>query len=276
MKATILEILTHSPDKSRLHNALIDFLHFGLKQVYASLFGGALLVGILASKLFWPDEAPLARYDALFIYALVIQSAFLALKLETWEEARVILVFHLIGTAMEIFKTYAGSWEYPEDNLIRIGGVPLFSGFMYSAVGSYIARVWRIFDFRFTNYPPKLAAALLCLAIYINFFAHHYLPDMRYALFAITLLLFARTRVYFTPNKTHYWMPLLIGWGLVALFIWIAENVGTFGAIWVYPSQKAAWHIVSPEKIGSWYLLMIISFVLVTFIHKEKKNENAP
>ena len=37
---------------------------------------------------------------------------------------------------MEVFKTEAGSWTYPEDNLLRIGGVPLFSGFMYAAVGS--------------------------------------------------------------------------------------------------------------------------------------------
>ena len=52
------------------------------------------------------------------------------------EEAKVILAFHLVGTAMELFKTHMGSWEYPEPSLLRIGGVPLFSGFMYAAVGS--------------------------------------------------------------------------------------------------------------------------------------------
>ena len=64
-------------------------------------------------------------------------------------EAKVILMFHAVGTVMEIFKTSAGSWIYPEANLLRIGGVPLFTGFMYAAVGSYLARVWRLFDFRF-------------------------------------------------------------------------------------------------------------------------------
>jgi len=54
-----------------------------------------------------------------------------------------------------LFKTSAGSWLYPEPSLLRIGGVPLFSGFMYAAVGSYIARVWRICDFRFTHYPER-------------------------------------------------------------------------------------------------------------------------
>jgi len=37
---------------------------------------------------------------------------------------------------------------------LRIMGVPLFSGFMYACVGSYMARVWRIFDFRFDRFPP--------------------------------------------------------------------------------------------------------------------------
>ena len=39
--------------------------------------------------------------------------------------------------------------------------VPLFAGFMYSAVGSYIARCWRIFKFYFTDYPPFIYTALL-------------------------------------------------------------------------------------------------------------------
>jgi len=81
--------------------------------------------------------------------AILIQLLMLLFKLETWEEARIILIFHIVGTVMEIFKTHMGSWIYPEPSVLRIMGVPLFSGFMYACVGSYIARVWRIFDFRF-------------------------------------------------------------------------------------------------------------------------------
>lgn len=276
MNLTLPQFLIHSPDKSKLHNWGIDFLHFGFKQAYACLFGGALLFGILLSKFFWPEDFILGRYDFLFIYAFLIQGLFLAFKLETWEEASVIFVFHIVGTIMEVYKTYIGSWIYPEENLIRLGGVPLFSGFMYSAVGSYIARVWRIFDFKFTNYPKKSLTALLCILIYLNFFSHHFIWDFRILLFAATLILFLKTRIYFCPNRTHYWMPLLLGWGLVSFFIWIAENVGTFGTIWIYPNQKDGWHLVPIAKMGSWYLLMIISFVLVTFIHKEKSDKNAP
>lgn len=53
----------------------------------------------------------------------------------------VITIFHVVGTAMEVFKTHAGSWVYPEENFFRIGGVPLFSGFMYAAVGLHGASI---------------------------------------------------------------------------------------------------------------------------------------
>ena len=117
---------------------------------------------LIATRLVWQPDWPLYRYDALFIAAILIQATFLALKLESFDEAKVILIYHVVGTAMEIFKTHMGSWTYPEPALIRIDGVPLFSGFMYAAVGSYLARVIRIFDMRFTNYPRFVWTVLLC------------------------------------------------------------------------------------------------------------------
>src|SRR5690606_35175806 len=154
---------------------------------------------LVVSFLFWPENAPLARYDALVIGAVLIQIGMLAFRLESIDEARVILLFHIAGTVMELFKTAQGSWIYPEDSLLRIGGVPLFSGFMYAAVGSYIARIWRIFDIRFRHYPPLWTTWVLAGAIYVNFFAHHWLPDVRLALFAATALLFGRGWFFYTP-----------------------------------------------------------------------------
>ena len=58
-------------------------------------------------------------------------------------------------------------------------------------------------------------------------------------------------------------MPLLLGLVLVALFIWFAENIGTFARAWSYPGQEHQWKMVSLAKLGSWFLLMQISFVLV-------------
>ncbi|HEX9806271.1 MAG TPA: DUF817 domain-containing protein [Alteraurantiacibacter sp.] len=244
-----------------------EFLLFGFKQAWACLFGALMLALLLGTHLFYPAGAPLHRYDFLTLAALAIQIGMLALRLETWDEAKVILAFHITGTVMELFKTAYGSWIYPEPALLRIGGVPLFSGFMYAAVGSYLARVWRIFEFRFTHMPPRWAASALAAAIYVNFFAHHWLPDIRYLLFAVMFALFWKTRVYFTVWSEARWMPLLVGWLLVALFIWLAENIGTFARAWTYPDQSEGWQMVSIAKLGSWYLLMYISFVLVEALH---------
>ncbi|QWC58179.1 DUF817 family protein [Erythrobacter sp. 3-20A1M] len=248
------------------HAWIYEFALFGFKQGWACLFGALMLVLLVATHLFYPDDATLARYDFLTLAALAIQLGMLGFRLETWEEAKVILAFHVVGTVMELFKTAHGSWLYPETSVLRIGDVPLFSGFMYAAVGSYIARVWRIFDFRYTGYPPRWASWGLAVAIYVNFFAHHWLPDIRLALFAALLILFAQTRVWFTVWRTPRWMPLLLGWFLVALFIWFAENLGTFARAWSYPHQAAGWTMVSPMKLGAWYLLMYISFVLVSAV----------
>ena len=251
-----------------------EFLLFGFKQGWACLFGALLLVLLVGTHFFYPADAPVARYDFLVIGAVLIQAGMLVFRLESLEEAKVILAFHVTGTVMELFKTAYGSWLYPEPSLLRIGGVPLFSGFMYAAVGSYIARVWRIFAFRFPGYPPRWTGWVLAAAIYVNFFAHHWLPDIRIVLFAATAALFWRTRVCFTVWREERWMPLLFGWLLVALFIWFAENIGTFSRAWVYPDQHAGWQLVSPEKLGAWYLLMIISFVLVETVHRAEEKRS--
>ena len=244
-----------------------EFALFGFKQGWACLFGGLLLALLLATHRWWPPDAPVARYDFLTVAALGIQIAMLAFRLESWAEAKVILAFHIVGTVMELFKTAHGSWLYPEPGLLRIGDVPLFSGFMYAAVGSYLARVWRIFDFRFVYYPKPWMTAVLAAAIYVNFFAHHWLPDARLALFAAIALLYRRTWVHYRPLRVHRRMPLLLGFLLVALFIWFAENIGTFAHAWTYPHQRQGWSVVLIGKLGAWYLLIIISFVLVERVH---------
>jgi uncharacterized membrane protein YoaT (DUF817 family) len=258
-------------DRAAWSRYTFEFLMFGLKQAWACLFGGAMLVLLVGTHLWWPDHAPIARYDFLVIGALAVQAAMLALKLESWEEARVIFLFHVVGTIMELFKTAHGSWIYPEPSVLRIGDVPLFSGFMYAAVGSYIARVQRVFDIRFRLYPPLWTTWVLAAAIYVNFFAHHWLPDIRLGLFVATAALFGRGRFYFTPDRTRRSMPFLLGFLLVALFIWFAENLGTFARAWIYPDQADGWTPVSIAKLGSWFLLMMISVVLVSLVRKPEE-----
>ena len=247
-----------------------EFVRFGIKQAWACLFGAMMLALILGTYWFYPKDAALARYDFLVFAAVAVQISMIALRLETWEEARVIAVFHVVGTVMEIFKVANGSWLYPEASVLKIAGVPLFTGFMYAAVGSYLARVWRLFDFRFTSHPPMWMLAPLAVAIYVNFFAHHYVADFRAVLFLAVGIAFARTWVHYKPWHEHRRMPLLIGFALVAVFIWFAENVGTFAAAWVYPSQRHGWSLVPIGKLGAWFLLMIISYTLVAALHASR------
>ena len=261
--------------RGRLTDGAVEFLVFGLKQAWACLFGGLMLGMILVTRLWWP-EVGLARYDFWFLAALLIQLGMLVFRLETPSEAKVILIFHVVGTGMELFKTAAGSWIYPEEALFRIGGVPLFSGFMYACVGSYMARIQRIFDIRFSHYPPVWATVLLALAIYINFFSHHFIFDLRCVLFAVLALLYFRSSMHYRVFRFRHRMPMLLAFLLVALFIWIGENIGTWSRAWIYPDQADGWSLVSWSKLGSWYLLMLISVVLVTLVHPPKAYQQVP
>ncbi len=254
-----------------LQLGLLEFLAFGIKQAWACLFGGLMLAGIIGTSLWYPEGVSLARYDFLFLYAVAIQVIFLLTKIEHLPEASVILIFHIVGTVMEVFKTDMGSWAYPEENIFRIGGVPMFSGFMYAAVGSYLARVMRIFEFRYSHYPRRLFTLILAGLVYINFFSHHYIMDFRYGLFAGVLILYGRTFVQFRVWRWRHRMPLAVGFFLVALFLWLAENIGTLTNTWMYPDQADGWQMVSFSKMGSWYLLMILSYALVTIVHPPRK-----
>ncbi|WP_108125360.1 DUF817 domain-containing protein [Saccharospirillum mangrovi] len=247
---------------------LVEFWIFGLKQAYACMFGGFLLAVMLVTHYWYPLDS-LHRYDFIFLSAIAAQLVLLATRLESLRESLIILVFHLVATVMEVFKTSdaIGSWSYPEDAIFHIGNVPLFTGFMYSAVGSYIARIWRIFEFRFSRYPAKIHTLMLVTVIYLNFFTHHFWWDLRWLLLLVTAGLFLRTTIYYKIIHTHRRMPLLLGWFLVALFIWIAENLATYANIWIYPNQSSHWQMVSLSKLSSWYLLMLLSFVLVTLIN---------
>ena len=160
--------------------ALAEFLLFGLKQAWAATFGGLILCALIITKYLWPEDAILSRYDALFLFCIALQYAMLRLGLETQDEAKLILIFHVTGTVMEIFKVWSESWIYPETAIFAIAGVPLFSGFMYASVGSFIVRVIRAFHMKFAPFPPIWRTWVLAILIYVNFFSHHYIPDARF------------------------------------------------------------------------------------------------
>ncbi|HEY9293147.1 MAG TPA: DUF817 domain-containing protein [Microlunatus sp.] len=259
-----------------LHRFLVRFAVFGAKQAWACIFGAAMLVVLLAAKLWYPDDAWLARNDAITLAAVAIQALMIIFRLETWRELRVVMIFHLVGTGMELFKTAVGSWSYSDGGYLHLAAVPLYSGFMYAAVGSYMVRVYRLFDLRFTRYPPLWLSALVAAGCYLNFFSHHFIVDLRWPLIAAVVIIFGRSTMYFRVFDRRLKMPLVLAFGLVAMFIWFAENIATWAGAWFYPDQLVSWHPVAPTKLAAWFLLMIISVVLVTWVYRPVPPDRVP
>ena len=267
---------------------------FTLTQISCCIFPVAvfLLLGISVTLL--PDFIP--RYDFLLIGCILVQYLMWKFQLESGDELKVILLFHVLGLALELFKVHNGSWSYPETAYSKFYGVPLYSGFMYASVASYICQAWKKFELTINNYPATNATIVYATLIYLNFFAHHYFIDCRWVLLSVLPLLFRRTTVQFTfpivvPHpisqlSSNYFssvqmpfatsgrkcltMPLNLSFLLIGFFIWIAENIATGMGAWMYPNQKNGWHMVHLSKISSWWLLVIISIVIVAVLKKIK------
>ena len=173
---------------------LTEFLIFGLKQARAAVFAGSFFVLLFAS-----NHIPLfgfARYDFLFIAAVLIQAVLYFTHMETKDEVKVICLFH-------------------------------------------------------TN---------------------HFVYDFRVFLIITVFVLFWKARVYFTVTDTRRWMPLNLSFLLIAFFIWVAENISTYLGAWKYPDQIHEWTLVSTQKVTSWFLMVIISFILVAYLKHFKKD----
>jgi len=250
---------------------LYEFLIFGLKQARACIFAGSFFAILYLSHHI--SFFGLPRYDFLFIAAVAIQIILLASGLETKDEVKVICLFHLIGLLLELFKTHPsiGSWSYPEPGYLKIGTVPLYSGFMYAAVGSYISQAWKLMKVHMEHFPPYRYSVTIAVLTYLNFFTHHFIPDLRWLLAGIVVIVFWKTTAYFTVVSKERRMPLVIAFCLVAFFIWVAENISTYLGAWKYPDQLTTWTLVSFHKITSWSLLVIISFILIADLKQLKE-----
>jgi uncharacterized membrane protein YoaT (DUF817 family) len=264
------------PRLSGVRRALTEFLWFGIKEARACLFAGLFFLAVFGLPRAGFLGVP--RYDLLLLIAVAIQAWMVWAKLETWDELKAITLFHVIGFGLEVFKTSSsiGSWSYPDFAYTKLFGVPLFSGFMYAAVGSYIIQSWRLLDMRIRHHPPYWMAGLVALMIYANFFTHHYIPDLRWYLAALALGLYARTTIIFRPLDRDRTMPLLVGFLLVGFFIWLAENISTFFGIWRYPDQLGAWSRVHIGKWSSWSLLVVMTFTIVANLKHLKERVHVP
>jgi len=259
-----------------LRRGALEFWYFGIKQARACLF----VFTFMAAVILVPRAgiAGIPRYDLLLAAALAIQCGMVWSKLETWDELKAVCLFHAVGFALEAFKVSGSiqSWSYPDFAYTKVLGVPLFSGFMYAAIGSYIIQAWRMLDLRVRHHPPYWMAAAIAILIYANFFTHHYIGDYRWYLAACALGLYSRTTVIYRPLDRERQMPLLLGFVLIGFFIWLAENIGTFWGVWRYPNQLGAWSLVHLSKWSSWSLLVIMTFTIVASLKHVKARIHVP
>ncbi len=236
-----------------------QLLRFAWVEARCCLFAVLFFLGLGLVRVV---PMPIDPADALLLWCLGVTLVLWLIRWETGREVAVIFGFHLVGLALELFKVAQGSWSYPDTGLATIGGVPLYSGFMYAAVGSYVCQAWRRLDLRVTGYRARATAGVAAL-IYLNFFTSHVAPDVRVVLALALLAVMWRTWVHFTVGARRYAMPLALSFVLIGFFLWVAENAATLLRAWQYPSQESVWTLVHAAKLGSWSLLVVVSIVLV-------------
>ena len=248
--------------------------HFAWLQALSCLFPILLFLTFAITKQLCVPG--LHRYDLILVICLIVQIVLYKTGLETKDELKVIAVFHLVGLCLELFKTHLHSWAYPEAAWSKIAGVPLYSGFMYASVASYLCQAWRRLQVTLSSWPPTWAAWALCGGIYANFFTEHWLPDARWLLAGLIVLVFRRTWVSFTvcaknSRPETYRMPMTVAFVLIGFFVWVAENIATYYGAWQYPNQSGGWHPVSLAKISSWSSLVVFSFLIVAQLKHVKE-----
>ena len=248
--------------------------HFGIQQALSCMFPVVIFASLALTQ--YVSLPFLPRYDWLLAICLLMQWWMVRSGLETKDELKVICLFHLIGLALELFKVRMGSWSYPEPGHFKVFGVPLYSGFMYASVASYMCQAWRRLKLELVNWPPYPVVVPLAAAIYLNFFTHHYTADIRWWLTALVFIVFRRSWVLFEVNGARYRMPLALSFVLIGFFIWIAENIATFFGAWRYPDQTEAWRLVHTGKMSSWFLLVIVSFLIVATLKRVKEGRGRP
>lgn len=242
----------------------MQLLRFARVEATCCLFAVLFFVGLALSR---AVPLPGSSYDALLVWCLAVTAVLWATGWETTREVGVIAVFHVVGLVLEVWKVRQGSWDYPEEGIAEVAGVPLYSGFMYAAVGSYVCQAWRRMDLRVTGFRHRATGAVAAL-VYLNFFTSHALPDVRLLLALALLAATFGTSVWFTVGAIRYRMPLAQSFVLIGAFLWLAENAATLMGAWRYPDQESVWTLVHPGKLGSWSLLVVVSIVLVATVKR--------
>lgn len=260
--ARLLHLFRADPVDYTIGTFTTEWIVFVWKQLQACVFPAFIFAMLILSRVL--DLQFIQRYDFLLLSCVVMQLFMYFTRLESARELLVITMFHLLGIVLEIYKVRMGSWSYPEPAYSTFMSVPLYSGFMYASVGSYVCQAWNRFEVQLQHWPGMRSALFISAGIYVNFFTHHFLYDFRWLLTVALVVVFSKTQIAFTTCKNRKRkMPLLLAFLLIGLSIWVAENAATYLGAWQYASQHEGWKMVNVGKISSWFLLVVLSIVLV-------------
>ena len=268
---TILSFLSRRGTDSKAAAFVRELFAFGYKESISCIFPAYIFSLLALSRLFSIPGIP--RYDFLLIACLLMQYLMYRWKMESAKEVLVICLFHALGVTMEIFKVYHGSWAYPEQAYTKILGVPLYSGFMYASVASYICQAWKNFDLKMEHWPSLQNSSCCAMLIYGNFYSNAYITDLRLIIIPLIIAAFWSTWVHFETNGIIRRMPMVLSFFLIAFFVWIAENIGTLLGAWRYPHQKEGWSLVKLNLMSSWFLLIIVSVIIVAILKRIDKKD---
>ncbi|RJF74863.1 DUF817 family protein [Deinococcus cavernae] len=97
----------------RLNRFLLTLAAFTRDQALSCLFALSVIGLLSLSKTIPLNAWGVARYDALLAGCLAVQATLLITRFETMREAGVILLFHLLGFAMEAFKVERATHLFP-------------------------------------------------------------------------------------------------------------------------------------------------------------------
>ena len=257
----IIQNLIANPTESRLSSGIRELTAFTYKNAISCIFP-VFIFGMLAvSRIMEPSAIP--KYDFLLAVCILAQIVMYLTGVESKREVAVIFIFHGLGVLLELHKVNVGSWSYPEEAYTKLAGVPLYSGFMYSSVASYICRAWENFDLKIVQWPHSALAITVGGIIYVNFFTNAFMADIRWYIIPVLFIVFWSTKVQFNTNGVVRQMPMLLSFVLIGFFIWLAENIATFLGAWKYAYQHEGWKAVHVSKLTSWSLLVIVSVIIV-------------
>lgn len=231
-------------------------VYFWLKQCRAGIFAGLLLLAFFIIPA--TGLLNMARDDILLILAISIQAWMVKSKLLQDNELKILPLCYLFGWMLEYFNHTTPI--NPSLAVSSIHGIPLVTGFIYVAIGSYILQAWRLFSVRIRHYPPYWMAGCLTVLIYINLCTTQNYTGY---LTACALGLYAPSIIRFKSHTQERQAPLLVSTLLIEGVSYLAESISYFNA---GTNPISIW-----SNTHEWQTVFLVAILTISIIVHSKK-----